>query len=89
MCADPVPLKVVSKINLTSEIDDGEVSSTLRRYPVITAAVRVKRSVGFYWWNIVFPSAIFCLMALGSTFEKERNIADRLSITLTVVLSEC
>jgi hypothetical protein len=54
--------------------------------PVLIVSLSIVRHASYFMWNIELPMGLLTLMA-GGTFFCERNVADRLGLSLTLVLT--
>ncbi|XP_013419513.1 uncharacterized protein LOC106180157 [Lingula anatina] len=64
-----------------------EKSAAHNQYPLYNITLQVKRKPGFYMWNVIL--VMFCIMLLTiSSFTVEASApADRLGVTLTLLLT--
>eukprot|EP00040_Diaphanoeca_grandis_P011355 m.58161 g.58161 ORF g.58161 m.58161 type:complete len:382 (-) comp22510_c0_seq2:24-1169(-) len=56
-------------------------------YSCVSSAVVVQRRGGFYYWNIMFPSFLFTSMEFLALMIATEDLADRLSVTITLLLT--
>lgn len=47
----------------------------------------MERQSGFFFWNVVFPSGTFTTMEFLSLLIPAEDLADRLSVTITLLLT--
>eukprot|EP00729_Bicosta_minor_P017839 gene17839-4579_t len=64
-----------------------EESKRGNTYSTIKASIVVERRWGYYVWNVVLPSFIFTSLAFLSLLIPDEDLADRLSVTLTLMLT--
>ncbi|CAC5383834.1 unnamed protein product [Mytilus coruscus] len=55
-------------------------------HPIFYAQCRVKRKVGYFLWNIVFIVSLITVLTF-TTFSIEPSSADRLGVTITLLLT--
>lgn len=55
-------------------------------HPIFHAQCRVKRKMGYYIWNIMFIVALITVLTFA-TFSIEPSSADRLAVTITLLLT--
>ena len=56
-------------------------------YSKVDAYVVVKRRPGYFVWNVVIPSFVFTSLAFLSLLTPAEDLADRLSVNLTLMLT--
>jgi hypothetical protein len=66
---------------------DRHLSTSGSQRPVYTMSITLRRKPGFYVWNVYLPMSLICLMSLASCNVSRDLVADRLSLTLTLVLT--
>lgn len=57
------------------------------RYLSLDIAIQIERKIGFYMYNVVFPVFLLVLLSFISFFVDVQGLSDRMSITLTLVLT--
>jgi hypothetical protein len=62
-------------------------SGSLRQYPLLLVCFKVVRQDHFYWNTILEPLAIFVALSFCSLILEPSALADRLSVTLSMVLT--
>ena len=60
-------------------------SNTVR--PVLRIALTARRKPLYFFWNIMLPMALIEALAYGSFAVPREDVADRLSVSLTMVLT--
>merc|ERR1712151_1146994 len=63
------------------------LSGRHRTYPIMNVTMDVQRRPVYYMWNVVVPLLSFVLMAFTTHFVPCTEVADRLSLSLTLVLT--
>mmetsp|Transcript_4171 Transcript_4171/g.6713 ORF Transcript_4171/g.6713 Transcript_4171/m.6713 type:complete len:471 (-) Transcript_4171:46-1458(-) len=58
-----------------------------RLYPMITFTLQFSRLTQYYLWNVIMPTCIMVTLAFTSFTVPLNEVADRASITLTLLLS--
>jgi hypothetical protein len=71
----------------TATKSDRHLSTSGSQRPVYTMSCTLRRKPGFYVWNVYLPMSLICLMSLASCNVPRESVADRLSLTLTLVLT--
>lgn len=56
-------------------------------YSKVHSSVIVERQSGFFFWNVIFPSGAFTTMEFLSLLVPAEDLADRLSVTITLLLT--
>jgi len=70
------------------EVTEDEVSPMEgRTYPVLIFTAHVNRHFGFYVWNVALPMSMLSLAAFLQFEVDEQDVADRASISLTLLLT--
>jgi hypothetical protein len=64
-----------------------EASTTGTTRPLLKFEMSVKRYAGSYVWNIILPLMLITLMSLGAFAVPFEDVADRLSVSMTMVLT--
>ena len=67
-----------------SEVSES-TSNTVR--PVLRIALTARRKPLYFFWNIMLPMALIEALAYGSFAVPREDVADRLSVSLTMVLT--
>lgn len=56
-------------------------------YSKVYTSVIVERRWGYFFWNVVFPCGLFTTMEFLSLLVPRNDLADRLSVTITLLLT--
>lgn len=73
---------------LKIEFPDGEEANGCDdTFQTIQISMEVTRKYGFHYWNIVLPMFLIVMMGMTSFWVPKERIADRLQVTLMLVLT--
>ena len=64
-----------------------EADEELKRYPMLHIYFVGERRAAYYMWNIALPNFLLSLLVFTSFAIPKEDLADRLSVTLTLVLT--
>lgn len=56
-------------------------------FTTMRIVMEIERKFGFYFWNIVFPTFILVDLSFVSFLFQEKDLTDRLTVTLTLILT--
>lgn len=69
------------------KVSDPNVSSAGSIYCNLFIKTFFLRESAWYWYNVEFPTGIFTLLTAGTFFVPSEDVADRLSVCLTMLLT--
>ena len=82
------PLRICDRyVHFDSSLTKEDESSSGTIRPILTISVVVGRKPGYYVWNIVVPLLVINGISLGSFAIPSSDTADRLSVSMTMVLT--
>ena len=59
----------------------------LKKYPLLHVYFVGERRAAYYMWNIALPNFLLSMLVFTSFAIPRQDLADRLSVTLTLVLT--
>ena len=78
---------VMTDFDLSGPWMQGEIDEEMRRYPLLHIYFIAQRRAAYYMWNIALPNFLLSVLVFTSFAIAEEDLADRLSVTLTLVLT--
>lgn len=78
---------VMTDFDLSGPFMRKEIDAEMRRYPLIHVYCIGQRRAAYYLWNIAVPNFLLSALVFTSFAIAKEDLADRLSVTLTLVLT--
>jgi len=63
------------------------LSASSTEYAALSCNIRISRKSGYWWWNVILPLFIVTSCLFASYAVQPDNLADRSSITITLLLA--
>ena len=76
-----------AKVTMKQTLSDVSESTSNTVRPVLRVALTAQRKPLYFFWNIMLPMALIEALAYGSFAVPREDVADRLSVSLTMVLT--
>lgn len=73
--------------NVEERLSDPNISSAGSIYCNLVVKMFFLRESAWYWYNVTVPTGIFTLLTAGTFFVPHDEVADRLSVCLTMLLT--
>lgn len=75
--------------DLYFNLEDSDASESARNhtYPILRVVAVVQRRAPYYVWNVYIPMLTFVIMSFMSYFVHKKDVADRMDLSLTLVLT--
>ena len=78
---------VMTDFDLSGPVMQEEIDEEMRKYPLLHIYFIGQRRAAYYMWNIGLPNFLLSVLVFTSFAISPSDLADRLSVTLTLVLT--